>query len=126
MSSFVLCDDNDWERLYQPEYYKYFRIKDAEDLLGHPQIRVFMHEDWHGSYGDDRIEYLEQQIEILAKFGYIHLVYKWSDGKEEEFKVESKPLIPSPQMEMFPSSSSPSVAVYEREDSDCESGACSI
>ena len=39
------------------------------------------------------------------------------------YKVEHIAVIDSPQIEMFPSSS---VAVYETEDNDCESGACSI
>ena len=135
MSSFVLCDESDWEELYQPEYYKWFRIKDAEDLLGHPSIAVYVHEDWQGGYEDDRIEYLEQQIEILAKFGYIKLVYKWSDGREEPFKMDSPQVIQSPQMDMFESletgaitSSKPfeATVTWDKGEEDCEGGSCKI
>ena len=123
MSSFVLCDDSDWETMYEAESYKWFRLQDAKEIIGHPRIIVYVHEGWCGSVDDDRAEYLEQQIEILAHFGYIVLVYKWEDGKEEVYKVEHTAVIDSPQVEMFPSSS---VAVYETEDNDCAGGSCKI
>jgi len=124
MSSFVLCDDSDWKELYEEERHKYFRLQEASDLLGHPSIRVYIHEDWMGSYPDDRTEYLEQQIETLAVFGYIKLIYKYNEGKEEVFKVEPVKIIENPQMDMF--ESTPSVAVYEKEDEDCAGGSCKI
>jgi len=103
MSSFVLCDDESWEDLYQPEYYKWFRIKEAEDLLGHASIRVYVHIDWQEGYPDDRVEYLEQQIEILARFGYIKLIYKGEDGKEAGLVMDSTQVIESPHINMFES-----------------------
>jgi hypothetical protein len=123
MSSFVLCDDSDWEELYEAESHKWFRLQDAKEIIGHPRIIVYVHEGWCASINDDRIEYLEQQIEILAHFGYIVLVYKWEGGREEVYEVEHIAVIDSPQIEMFPSSS---VAVYETEDNDCEGGSCKI
>jgi hypothetical protein len=123
MSSFVLCDDSDWEELYEAESHKWFRLQDAKEIIGHPRISVYVHEWWCASINDDRAEYLEQQIEILAHFGYIVLVYKWEGGREEVYKVEHIAVIDSPQIEMFPSSS---VAVYETEDNDCEGGSCKI
>ena len=125
MSSFVLCDDADWEELYQPEYHKWFRVESAADLLGHPRIIVRVHENWQGGYEDERIEYLEQQLETLATFGYIKLVYVYEDHKEEVFKVERVKVIESPQVEMFTTESTATIA-YEMDDGGCEGGACKI
>jgi hypothetical protein len=128
MSSFVLCDDSDWKEMYEDESHKWFRLQEASDLLGHPNIIVFVHDDWIGSVGDDRREYLEQQIETLAIFGYVKLVYKWADGKEEKFKMDTVQVIENPQVDMFEKTKTESNAtiVYETEDDGCEGGACKI
>jgi hypothetical protein len=123
MSSFVLCDDSDWEEMYEAESYKWFRLQDAKEIIGHPRIVVYVHEGWCANIDDDRREYLEQQVEILAHFGYIVLVYKSESGREEVYEVQQTAVIESPQVEMFPSNA---VAVYETEDNDCEGGSCKI
>jgi hypothetical protein len=123
MSSFVLCDDSDWEDMYEAESYKWFRLQDAKEIIGHPRIVVYVHEGWCANIDDDRREYLEQQVEILAHFGYIVLVYKSESGREEVYEVQQTAVIESPQVEMFPSNA---VAVYETEDNDCEGGSCKI
>jgi hypothetical protein len=123
MSSFVLCDDSDWEDMYEAESYKWFRLQDAKEIIGHPRIVVYVHEGWCANIDDDRREYLEQQVEILAHFGYIVLVYKSESGREEVYEVQQTAVIESPLVEMFPSNA---VAVYETEDNDCEGGACKI
>lgn len=127
MTSFVLCNNYDWNDKYKADNHKYTRLEQAVDLLGFPKIIVIVHEDWQDSCEWEGVDYLEQQIEVLARFGYVALVYMTDDGIEEVLKAET-PLIPvSAQMELtWEDSKGESVASYEYEDSDCEGGACKL
>ena len=130
MSSFVLCTDNDWTTLYQADSHKWHRLQDAEDLLGFPSIIVYIHEEWTFE-DDDRLQYLQEQIEILAKFGYVKIVYKYEDGAERPYTDAPAVVIPTPQVELFPdalgATTEPTGTIsYETVDDSCEGGACMI
>ena len=127
MSSFVLCNNYDWEDKYQVDNHKYTRLDHAEDLLGFPKIRVLVHEDWQNSCEWEAVDYLEQQVEILARFGYVTLIYMTDDGLEEVLKVEPLVIPVKAQHEMnWEDSKGEAVVSYEYEDGGCDSGGCHI
>lgn len=125
MSSFVLCSDEVWKDKYQREYYKWFRLEEAEELLGHPDIVVYLYDDWSDTYQGRNLDFLQEQIEILARFGYIKLVYKDEDFMDTVYKPPVVHVNP-PEKLSFSETTSSAVVAYEREDMDCEGGSCKI
>lgn len=83
--NFVLCNNKTYEEKYQEEAYKYPRLEEVSDLAGYGRIVVLVEEDWGTDINDDRFHYLQEQLEALALFGYIHLVYVDEDGFESKF-----------------------------------------
>lgn len=81
---FVLCNNKQYEKLYQKEAYKHIRLEEHTDLAGYAGINVYIHEDWYTDTHDDRVEYLEQQLIALADFKYIKLNYVDEDGHTDK------------------------------------------
>ena len=55
------------------------------DLAGYAKIIVYIEEEWTYDIHDDRCCYLQEQLEALAMFGYISLIYVDEEGFESKF-----------------------------------------
>lgn len=84
--NFILCDNKTYEKKYRAEAYKHVRLEEVSDLAGYAKITVYIEEDdWIYDIHDDRCNYLQEQLEALAMFGYISLIYVDEDGFESKF-----------------------------------------
>lgn len=133
---FVLCSDLVYQEDYDRESYKYPRVLCHRSLIGWPKVHVIVHEGWEEDVCDERVEYLEQQLEALADFGFIKLFYiseeGWRDRHPSAIPLKKKEV----QGDMFKEGGfgdsvffeekAPSVIAYEVEDEDCAGGSCKI
>lgn len=83
--NFILCNNRTYEEKYQKEAYKHIRLEEVSDLAGYGKINVYVEDGWEYNINDDRCQYLEEQLEALAMFGYIHLSYVDEDGFESRY-----------------------------------------
>ena len=122
---FVLCSEQTYQELYAHKAYKWIKIQEHNDLLGFKNVHVTIHDCWMYEINDDRVDYLEPQLEALADFGYIKITYKDSSGWCENYEPEviSKPV--KLQLEL-PETVIKGVVAYETVVNNCESGACAI
>jgi hypothetical protein len=136
---FVLCSDSVYANLYERKAYKYVRVNDHRDLVGYHNIQVIVHDHWEDDLNDDRVDYLAQQLEALADFGYIQISYVDDDGWVDNYEAPSISPLKTPQMDFLherglgyreppksPQDGSGAVVAYEDDDSGCDSGACAI
>lgn len=98
---FILSSDKTFKELYEAEQYKYLRVEEAQDLVGFPRIEVRIHDCWMEDINDCRVNYLLEQLEILADFGYIKIVYIDSDGWEDK-RTPVEAAVESPQRTLSP------------------------
>ena len=85
---YVLCSDETYKELYQPEHWKYIRLRDHQEPLGNAEIIVLVHDE------DTIDSLLEAQVQALADYGYFKVVYKSSEGSESK---HTPPEIPDEQ-----------------------------
>ena len=83
--NFILCNNATYEKKYQQEAYKHIRLEEVSDLAGYAKIIVYVEDNWMDDINDDRFHYLQEQLEALAMFGYISLIYVDEDGFESKF-----------------------------------------
>ena len=79
---YVLCDSVTYSKEYAREHYKYVRIYDVKDLNGFKGCTVRVHEF---DALDDEQSTLQKQLEALAEFDAIRLVYIDEDGIENKY-----------------------------------------
>lgn len=99
MSSFVLCSDETYQRLYQKESYKWMKLEEIEDLLGYAGIHVYVHDYWHTTHRASNISFLEEQIEALAMYKYIKLYYVDTEGHVDRYITPEEAVTASKQLE---------------------------
>lgn len=127
---FILCSDELYAEQYESEAYKHIRIEDIENLVGFKNIHVRLHEGWEDDINDDRIDFLQQQLEALAAFGYIKLIYVDGSGMEERYYppkdvINDKPSPKQMEMQGTQMTEEQRMKLIEQEDG-CAGGACVI
>lgn len=134
--NFILATDKVYNALYEKDSHKHIRINDHRDLVGFHNIHVIVHEGWEEDMNDERIEYLAQQLEALADFGYIKLAFVDDDGWTDNYESPVVEDVRSAQRDFIHDigvgywegvTTAPSVTVeYVTEDDGCAGGACKI
>ena len=79
---FVLSDIVTYNKLYASEGHNYIQLKSLEDLEGFQGIHVIIHEF---DALDDEQDIIQKQLEALAAFRFINLVYMDDEGNENKF-----------------------------------------
>lgn len=87
MSSFVLSNKETFENIYQKDHYKYLHLTDPLDPVGYAKIIVLVHED--DCMSDDELFKLQEYMELLHDYGYLHVEY--IDGSGFHFKRPYEP-----------------------------------
>lgn len=125
---FCLCDIVTYNKLYAKENHVYIQLQCLEDLEGFQGINVIVHEFDALSDGQDL---LQKQVEALATFGLVRLVYVDEEGNENKFYNVLKSVTDSKgQREISYTDTAYTEeqvkALMDSEEDGCASGACAI
>jgi hypothetical protein len=127
---FVISDIVTYNKYYAREAHRFIPLNAIEDLEGFPKIAVRIHE--YDALSDEQ-DLLQKQVEALAAFGIIRLVYVDDEGNENKFYNVLKSVTEStPQQELKYTEDREAYteeqvqAFMDSEEGGCSSGACSI
>jgi hypothetical protein len=127
---FVISDIVTYNKRYAREAHRFIQLNAIEDLEGFPKIAVRIHE--YDALSDEQ-DLLQKQVEALAAFGIIRLVYVDEEGNENKFYNVLKSITDStPQQELNYTEDKKEYteeqvqAFMDSEEGGCSGGACSI
>ena len=127
---FVISDIVTYNKRYAREAHRFIPLNAIEELEGFPKITVRVHE--FDALSDEQ-DTLQKQVEALASFGVVRLVYVDDEGIENKFYNILKPITESsPQSELKYTEDSKEYteeqvqAFMDSEEGGCSGGACSI
>ena len=127
---FVISDIVTYNKKYARDAHKFIPLNAIEELEGFPKITVRVHE--FDALSDEQ-DTLQKQVEALASFGVVKLVYVDDEGNENKFYNVLKPITESnPQAELKYTEDTREYteaqvqAFMDSEEGGCSGGACSI
>jgi hypothetical protein len=127
---FVISDIVTYNKYYAKDAHRFIQMHSIEDLEGFPKITVRVHE--FDALSEEQ-ESLQKQVEALATFGIIRLVYLDEESNENKFCNVLKPITESNnQKELRYTEDTREYteeqvqAFMDSEEGGCASGACSI
>ena len=126
---FIISDIVTFNKKYAKDNHKYLELTSLEDLEGFPRIIVRIHELDALSVEQEN---LQSQIEALAFFGYVNLVYVDEEGNENtHYKRIENPIIKNtqlsqPSFEEAPITEEYIQSVLDNEEGGCAGGACTL
>ena len=125
---FTLSHGSTYNRHYAQNSHRYIPLCNLKDLEGFPKVTVRVHEF---DALDDEQEILQGQVEALAMFGVIRLVYMDDEGNESRFyNVMQTVTAGKAQKEIVYEETSYTEeqvkALMDSEEGGCSGGACTI
>ena len=124
---FALSDIVTYNEYYARESHKFIPLHTIADLEGFPKIAVRIHD--LDALSEEQ-EVLQKQVEALAAFGMIRIVYVDEEGIENKFYDVMKPVTENKQREVVftdtPYTEEQVKALMDSEEGGCSGGACTI
>lgn len=125
---FVISDIVTYNKSYARDSHRFIPLHAIENLEGFPKIAVRIHEFDALSEGQDL---LQKQVEALATFGLVRLVYVDEEGNENKFYNVLKSVTDSKgQREISYTDTAYTEeqvkALMDSEEGGCSGGACTI
>ena len=125
---FILSDIVTYNKHYAKDSHKSIALHAVEDLEGFPKITVRVHD--LDALSEEQ-EVLQKQVEALAAFGMIRVVYVDEDGIENKFyNVLQSVTADTKQREIVftdtPYTEEQVKALMDSEEGGCSGGACTI
>ena len=128
--NFIISDIVTYNKLYAQESHLYLQLKYLKDLDGFPRIGIRIHEfdvlDWEQ-------EVLLKQVEALAFFGYVNLIYVDDEGNENVQYPRATSLLSNVTKKEIArpfkegrATEQQIQAFLDNEEDGCSSGACAI
>ncbi|MDB4028385.1 hypothetical protein N9459_04285 [Flavobacteriaceae bacterium] len=126
--NFVISDIVTFNKNYAKDNHMYLPLHSIEDLEGFPRIGIRIHEfDALTTEQED----LQKQVEALAFFGYVYIVYVDDEGNENVFYKRAESLLSNgnAQKTTIETTQYTEQQIQDLLDSEgegCSSGACAI
>ena len=124
---FIISDIVTYNKYYARDSHKYISLQTIADLEGFPKISVRVHD--LDALSEEQ-EVLQKQVEALAAFGMVRVVYIDEEGVENRFYDVMTPVTESKQREIIftdtPYTEEQVKALMDSEEGGCSGGACTI
>ena len=126
---FIISDIVTFSKLYAKDNHKFIPLRGIEDLEGFPKICVRIHE-FDALFEEQ--EALQKQVEALAFFGVVNLIYVDEEGNENTHYTKATNLVVKPAEYVAPIMADTVIteeyiqSVLDNEEGGCAGGACNI